>query len=141
MRSSDSSRPFVISPFVLSDYRSSLRRSAEAERSPRVRTWNFPLHRRPYALPPADIGLRVLNASSPKGRTLHDASLPFGAWCHLRACEEIASDVVRTFRSARHGRPEGLHYSDVKIDLAGEGWRKRLGVEPSPPVLTGSDRF
>ena len=30
----------------------------------------------------------------------------------LRACEEIAPDVVRTFRSARHGRPEGLHYSD-----------------------------
>jgi len=31
----------------------------------------------------------------------------------FRACEEIASDVVRTFRSARDGRPEGLHYSDV----------------------------
>jgi hypothetical protein len=30
----------------------------------------------------------------------------------LRACEEIAPDVVWTFRSARHGRPEGLHYSD-----------------------------
>jgi hypothetical protein len=27
-----------------------------------------------------------------------------------RACQEIAPDVVRTFRSARHGRPEGLHY-------------------------------
>jgi homoserine dehydrogenase len=26
--------------------------------------------------------------------------------------EEIASDVVRTFRSARHGRPEGLHDGD-----------------------------
>ena len=24
----------------------------------------------------------------------------------------MAPDVVRTFRSARHGRPEGLHYSD-----------------------------
>ena len=30
----------------------------------------------------------------------------------FRACEKIASDVVQTFRSARHGRPEGLHYSD-----------------------------
>src|SRR5205814_10473261 len=25
---------------------------------------------------------------------------------------KIATDVVQTFRSARHGRPEGLHYSD-----------------------------
>ena len=30
----------------------------------------------------------------------------------VRACEEIAPDVVRTFRSARRSRPEGLHYSD-----------------------------
>ena len=27
-----------------------------------------------------------------------------------RACEKIDSEVVQTFRSARHGRPEGLHY-------------------------------
>jgi tetratricopeptide (TPR) repeat protein len=30
----------------------------------------------------------------------------------LGACEKIAPDVVQTVRSARHGRPEGLHDSD-----------------------------
>src|SRR5438046_134016 len=34
------------------------------------------------------------------------------AFRRIGSREKIASDVVRTFRSARHGRPKGLHYSD-----------------------------
>jgi hypothetical protein len=30
------------------------------------------------------------------------------------------SDVVRTFRSARHGRPEGLHYSGDQLSRPGD---------------------
>ena len=101
MRPSDSSRPFVISPFVLSDSRSSPSRSAEAERSPRVKTWNFPLHRRPYALPPTDIGLRLLTASSPKGRTPHDASLPFDAGFHLRLPPDLPSRARQGLSSGK----------------------------------------
>ncbi len=86
-RSSDSSRPFAISSFVLSGYRS----SAEAERSPRVRMRNFPLHPRPYALPPTDIGLRSPLAGSPKGRTPLDASLSLGAEVHLRLPPDLPS--------------------------------------------------
>src|SRR5207247_5755190 len=38
----------------------------------------------------------------------------------FRACETIASHVVQTFRSARHGRPEGLHYDDFFTPLRGK---------------------
>ena len=65
--------------------------SAEAERSPRVRTRNFPLHPRPYALPPTDIGLRSPLAGSPKGRAPLDASLSLGAEVHLRLPPDLPS--------------------------------------------------
>jgi ribosomal protein S18 acetylase RimI-like enzyme len=35
----------------------------------------------------------------------------------VRAGEETRSDVVQTFRSARHGRPEGLHDNEVSRSL------------------------
>jgi hypothetical protein len=38
--------------------------------------------------------------------------MPYYVVSGFRGYEEIAPDVVRTFRSARHGGPKGLHYSD-----------------------------
>src|SRR5438874_13775208 len=46
--------------------------------------------------------------------------------CTFRACEKIACDVVQTFRSARHGRPEGLHYSDFFTGPSGLPLRLEL---------------
>src|SRR5204862_165141 len=40
---------------------------------------------------------------------------------------KFASDVVQTFRSARHGRPEGVHYSDFFIGPEGLPGPSKLG--------------
>ena len=100
--------PLVPSSSVLSSFltTASPSGSAQAERSPRVRTWNFPLHRRPYALPPTDIGLRLLTASSPKGRAPHDASLPFDAGFHLRLPPDLPSRARQGFPSGKDLVPQ-----------------------------------
>src|SRR5688500_1209070 len=52
------------------------------------------------------------------------------------ACEEIAPDVVRTFRSARHGRPTGLHYSDFFTTRAAANEVVAAGPVPRMARLT-----
>ena len=79
-RPSDSSRPFVISSFVLDDYRP----SAEAERSPRVRTQNFVPTPSPLRSPSDGYGLRCCRPAHPTGRTPYGASLSLGSALHLR---------------------------------------------------------
>ena len=50
----------------------------------------------------------------------------------LRACE-VVPDVVQTFRSARHGRPEGLHYDDFPLYLQSCG-RAAPALRPEPAL-------
>jgi hypothetical protein len=67
------------------------------------------------ALTPADVAL--LDEAFPIGDRCRGARparqhAPARARAGALNPEEIAPDVVRTFRSAQHGRPEGLHYCD-----------------------------
>ena len=75
--------------------------SAEAERSPRVRTRNFPLHRRLYAFPQTDIGLRCYRPARPRAIRLVDASLSFDARFHLRLPSDPPSRARQRYASAK----------------------------------------
>ncbi len=57
----------------------------------------------------------------------------------FRACEEIAPHVVRTFRSARHGRPEGLHYSDFFTGSEGLHYENSAACALAVVVLGGAN--
>jgi metallo-beta-lactamase class B len=52
-----------------------------------------------------------------------------------------APHVVRTFRSARHGRPEGLHYSDFHADIKRMTGAKVMVMDADREALqSGIDR-